>query len=262
LCRIVHQMLAKDPARRFATARDLLRELRRVQIEHFGHDWPEDLPGWESLAGEMPVDPRVALTQQLDGLMKTMTTVGPGRRGRAWFAAALVGALALGGLVAWCVAIPPSLLADARSAPPSMRKQSTVLRQWYFASQFGTEAAWKSVITYFPEKRDFTLRAEQQLALLYLHEGDFDRAMTIFEKLAALGDDEVELQALGLAGKCVVLSLRGQYRESAEVFAGLLPIRDRLTSEPLQKLVDRAEKKNDAELSQQTGTEWDNWFDE
>ena len=51
LCRIVHQMLAKDPARRFATARDLLRELRRVQIEHFGDDWPEDLPAWDSLAG-------------------------------------------------------------------------------------------------------------------------------------------------------------------------------------------------------------------
>ncbi len=45
LCRIVQQMLAKDPSRRPATARDLLRELRRVQIEHFGGDWPEDLPG-------------------------------------------------------------------------------------------------------------------------------------------------------------------------------------------------------------------------
>ena len=72
LCRIVHQMLAKDPSRRFATARDLLRELRRVQIEHFGDDWPEDLPAWDSLAAEMPPDPRVAATQQLDGLMKTM----------------------------------------------------------------------------------------------------------------------------------------------------------------------------------------------
>ena len=70
LCRIVHQMLAKDPTRRFATARELLRELRRVQMEHFGDDWPEDLPAWESLAAEMPADPRIALTEQLSGLMK------------------------------------------------------------------------------------------------------------------------------------------------------------------------------------------------
>ena len=54
LCRIVHQMLAKDPAQRFATGRELLRELRRVQMEHFGDDWPADLPAWESLAAEIP----------------------------------------------------------------------------------------------------------------------------------------------------------------------------------------------------------------
>ena len=57
LCRIVHQMLAKDPSRRFASARDLLRELRRVQTEHFGDDWPQDLPAWDSIAAEMPPDP-------------------------------------------------------------------------------------------------------------------------------------------------------------------------------------------------------------
>ena len=60
LCRIVHQMLAKDPAQRFATGRELLRELRRVQMEHFGDDWPADLPAWESLAAEIPPDPRIA----------------------------------------------------------------------------------------------------------------------------------------------------------------------------------------------------------
>ena len=70
LCRIVHQMLAKDPSRRFASARELLRELRRVQMEHFGDDWPDDLPAWDSIAAEMPPDPRIALTRQLDELMK------------------------------------------------------------------------------------------------------------------------------------------------------------------------------------------------
>ena len=63
LCRIVHQMLAKDPAERFATARDLLRELRRVQMEHFGGDWPEDLPAWDSLAAELPADQRIGADQ-------------------------------------------------------------------------------------------------------------------------------------------------------------------------------------------------------
>jgi len=35
-------------------------KLRRVQVEHFGDDWPEDLPAWDSIAAEMPPDPRVA----------------------------------------------------------------------------------------------------------------------------------------------------------------------------------------------------------
>jgi serine/threonine-protein kinase len=261
LCRIVHQMLAKDPSRRFATARELLRELRRVQIEHFGGDWPEDLPGWDSLAGEVPSDPRIALTEQLGGLMKTLAMSRPRRRPWGWFAASLVAAFAMGGAGAWCFAVPSSLLADAKTAASPIPKQSTVLRQWYVASQIGTEAAWKSVIEYFPRKEEFTLRAEQQLAMLYLHEGDFDRAMTLFDKLANQGTDAVELQAFGVAGQCVVLSRRGKYRESTEMFARLLPIRDKLSNEPLQKLVDSAEQKNDAHLDQQNAPDWENWFE-
>ena len=122
LCRIVHQMLAKDPSRRFATARELLRELRRVQIEHFGDDWPEDLPAWDSLAAEMPPDPRVAATQELAELMKTWPQTrpaaavgaggrGPGRRLSAGRRGRLV------------PASRSSLLADANSTDRSIPKQ-------------------------------------------------------------------------------------------------------------------------------------------
>ncbi len=97
--------------------------------------------------------------------------------------------------------------------------------------------------------------------MLYLHEGDFDRAMTIFDKLARLGADAVELQAFGLAGQCVVLSRRGKYRESAEVFAQFWPLHDKLSNESLQKLVDSAEKRNDSQLDQQNAPDWENWFE-
>jgi serine/threonine-protein kinase len=260
LCRIVEQMLAKEPSRRFATARDLLRELRRVQIEHFGSDWPEDLPGWDSLAAETAPDLRLELTEQLGGLMKTVALARPRRRRWAWLATALLVAFLTGGLAAWCFAVPSPLLAGAQ-ASASIPKQNTVLRQWYLASQIDTEAAWKSVIENFPKKEEFTLRAEQQLAMLYLHEGEFDRAMAICDKLAKLGADAVELQAFGLAGQCVILSRRGQYRQSAEALAQLLPKRDKLNNESLQKLVDAAEARNDAHLDQQNTPDWENWFE-
>ena len=106
LCRIVHQMLAKDPSRRFANARELLRELRRVQIEHFGDDWPEDLPAWDSLIAEMPPDPRVAATQELAELMLKMAQIRPSRRGRVLVAVGLVVAFLLGGTGAWYAGFP------------------------------------------------------------------------------------------------------------------------------------------------------------
>ena len=255
-------MLAKEPSQRFATARELSRELRRVQIEYFGDDWPEDLPALDSLAGEPPMDSRIAIARELDGLMKTMAIARRRRRSRAWLVAGLILAFAAGGAAAWLVAQPSSLLADAKEAAPVIPRQSSVLRQWYLASQSGTESAWQSVIDYFPEKRDFTLRAQQQLALIYLRDGDFNRAMPIFEKLANLGDDEQELRVFGLAGKCGVLSLRGKYRESADLLVQLLPLRDKLTSEPMRKLVENAVKKNRTGLGPQTAHEWDAWFEE
>jgi len=269
LCRIVHQMLAKDPSRRFATARDLLRELRRVQVEHFGDDWPEDLPAWDSIAAEMPPDPRVALTRQLDQLMKATHPRRSWRWRATCIAAGLIGALVVGGAAAWSLAPPSSLLAEAKAAAPAIPKQKNVLMQCYRASQINTEAAWQSVIDYFPEKEYFTLRAEQQLALIYLRKGEWDRAMSVFEKLANLNLDdpkiEAELKAFGLAGQCGVLSIRGKFEESNSILgqlSQLAPIGNNLTSEPMRKLLRFAINRNRTKLGQQAGREWDKWLEQ
>ena len=42
-CRIVHKMLAKDPKDRYADARELLRDLRALEIEGLSSDWPTEL---------------------------------------------------------------------------------------------------------------------------------------------------------------------------------------------------------------------------
>jgi len=82
LCRVVHKMLAKSPKDRYQSARELLRELRRLQLEQCGDNWPEDLPGWESVGFDLPDDPRISTARQLDGLMKTLALVRPRRRPR------------------------------------------------------------------------------------------------------------------------------------------------------------------------------------
>jgi len=262
LCRIVHRMLAKNPSERFDSARDLLRELRRVQMEHFGDNWPEDLPGWESLAAEMPDDPRVAATRRLDELMKSTTLMRPGRRRWGWLAAGLMAAFVIGGAAAWWLVVPLSLLADANPAPPKVPKESSVERQCYRASQLGTEAAWQSVLDYYPDKKSYALRAKQQLSLIFLRKEEYARAMAIFDELATLDDDQPELRAFGLTGQCGVLSLRGRCDESDAVLRRLWPIHDRLDNRQMKRLLQYAIERNRSKLGQQTAREWDRWLSE
>jgi hypothetical protein len=167
--------------------------------------------------------------------------------------------------LAYYAVVPSSLLAAAKAAPSPVRHERTALRQWLLASRSGTPAAWQSVIDYFPEKKDLALRAEQQLALIYLREGDFDRAMTIFEKLSKLGGDKEELRVFGLAGKCGVLSIKGQYGESAELLSQFSP--EQLTAEPMRSLVEHAIKRNRSkqglqESPTQVSPAWEKWFEE
>ena len=260
LCRVVHLMLAKEPERRLASARDLLRELRRVQVEHFGENWPEHLPAWDSLSAELPPDPRIALTQQLSQLMKAASPRRPSLVGQAWLAAAVLCALAGGG--AWPGSMLPARLLASAAAPTVIPREANVIRQVYRASQIGTEAAWQSVSTYFPESKYYTLRAREQLALIYFREGKLDQAMQIFEKLAHLSDDEAELRAFGLAGMYGVLSLRGKYDLCNAVLNQLLPVRDKLTSEPMQRLLNHAIDRNRSKISPQTAGQWDQWLKE
>ncbi|MGW8257235.1 MAG: serine/threonine-protein kinase [Thermoguttaceae bacterium] len=245
LCRLVHAMLVKDFDRRCASAREILRELRRLQIEHFGESWPEELPAWESITLESTGVSRTAATEKLDHLMKTAAArrVKGGTFLRLALPAAIV--FLLGMILAYFFNAQPYPLADAQAKIP---KQDSVLKQWYHATKSGSEAAWKSVIDYFPNKPYFALRAQEQLALLYIHEGRYEAAMQICETLANQSEIELELRAFGLAGESVILSLQDKYKESGNIIDEFLLISDSLTSPPMQRLVAQAIRRNHAHL--------------
>ena len=264
LCRMVHQMLAKDPAKRFESARDLLRELRRVQVEHFGDDWPEDLPSWDSLAAEIPADPRVALTRQLDGLMKSTTAARAAHWRTGWLAAGVAVAFAVGAAVAWRWVLPTPLLADAKSASSGIANLKNAERQYILACQLRTEAAWQSVIDYFPNNEVISCRARQQLAYVYLRKDDLDQAMAIFVDMAKLNSNnqklEEELHAFGLAGQCIVLSRLDKYEESNNLLGQLWNTRGQLTP-AMRGLLRTAVLNNSQGLTKEATQEWKKWFD-
>lgn len=261
LCRMVHRMLAKDPADRYQSARELLRDLRRLQQEHFSDDWPEDLPDWGSEGLELSSDSHAQRTKQLEGLMKTGAMKRTRTRGKRLLVAALAATFLIGGAVAWLIVRDGFLLADAQTMPPRIEQRETALQQYMSASRIGSEEAWRSVIEYFPD-RSFSRAAKQQLARIYLRQGNYADALKIFDELAAAGDIDPRLQAYGLAGRYGVLTLQGRFDESAEVLEELLPIRNDLKDAEMGEMLDYAIKKNQSKLDQRTSEQWEKWFRE
>ena len=214
VCRVVHKMLAKDLASRWQSPQELLRELRRVQQEHCpegGGDFGE----WAA-AASLPAGPRLEVTRQLAAVMTAAG--GETSRRRPWAAVAcLAAALAVGGGTARLVMRQEPLLVASDSGHVRIPRQSTALRQYFCASQIGSEEAWRSVIEYFPEKQSVVRRAKQQLARIALHQRNDAQAMALFDELAAFPDEDKEFRAFGLAGKVGLLTLQGKYEESAKV---------------------------------------------
>ena len=148
LCRVVHQMLAKDPEQRWRSSGELLRELYRIQVEYCPQATPEELASWGSVGMEPLTDPRLRAKRQLAEAMRDL----PRSRAVAWVAGCWPPAwrssfVAAGG-AAWCTMRPQLLTPPQHSEKSSIPHQDTEWRQWFQASRIGTEEAWKSVIDY------------------------------------------------------------------------------------------------------------------
>jgi eukaryotic-like serine/threonine-protein kinase len=252
-------MLAKSPEHRIQSAAELLRELHRLQAAHLGDSWPEELPGLEAGAAEITGVAQNEATRQLEAVMKTASQAVVDRpRWSLWIAGGIV-ALVAGAAIAYSVAREKPLLTEVEQSPPPPQKQETVVRQWYFALLVGTPEAWRSVIQYFPKETYWVNRAKQQLAMIYLRDEDYDRALEIFQELASLDDTEKELQAFGLAGESGILTMQGEYQKSAAMIDRLLPNIDKLDPR-MRKMVEYAMRTNRAKLGGPTPAQWQNWL--
>jgi serine/threonine-protein kinase len=256
LCRVVHKMLSKDPAARWQSPRELLRELRHLQQQYCA-EGGEESGVWESSAS-LPADPRLEASRQLAAVMRTAAM--PARPRRRWLLAlGLVAMFCAGGDLAWFTWRQEPLL-DVARGHVRVPRQPSALAQYYCASQIGTEEAWQSVLEYFPEKQSVVRRAKQQLARIYLQRKDYDQAMEIYDELAALTDADKEYRAWGLTGKVGVLTLQGKYAESAEVLDELWPLRGELRDEQMKKLLAVAIKENSLHLGPQNRRQFDRWL--
>ena len=100
LCRVVHQMLAKDPEQRWRSCGELLRELYRIQVEYCPQASPEELASWGSVGMEPLTDPRLRATASI-GRGDARLAPPRGRFGR-WMLAARHG-----GRRSWSAGVRP-----------------------------------------------------------------------------------------------------------------------------------------------------------
>jgi serine/threonine-protein kinase len=224
ICRIVHKLMAKAPEQRYASAADLLRELRTLQPadgdDGFAHD---SLAAIDiELNGQEYVG--VQATQQLQALMEKTHTIALRARQRHWkrAALALVGAALIGSALAYANR-PPDLLAPPKNQTRSrIAKLDNVKEQYLFAirSPVQSEAAYEAVMEYFPpesgggENFIYSLRAKQQLARLYRDQGEPAKASQIYDEFINLDPSETEFRVIGYLGLANIESAAGN-REAA-----------------------------------------------
>ena len=231
LCEIVHRMMAKAPADRYQTCRDLLRDLARVRDSLGGaagtippHTLQVEMVEAAPPRGDdFSFDSPKPCSSSNDATVATRPPPIPKspRRSMRWLVAGGVGSLVL----AACLGVGLSWK-DRRKAGPLPGSE-------------GVRPADASVVegVYLPSKREQALRVLvdqtldvpkgknpdkagfgncMDLGLLYLDRGRLDEAEKHFDRLAKL--DDASFLALGRAGKAIVLAVRNKAPESNKLF--------------------------------------------
>jgi serine/threonine-protein kinase len=213
LCGVVHKMLAKDPAQRYQTGKELLRDLARVRERLAGQTL---LVARASLAMD---DPPAAATSALPAGATTAPMPRPSRR-IAWLVALALSvalAAAAGGAAAWLrrptAETPPAPTAPGADATATDEDLLPVNDE---------EALRKLAEKHLHPANvgadvSVGLGLCLELGMLYLDQHRLDDAEKLFERLDAM-DKVRQYQLLGRLGRGIVLALHDRPTDSNQVF--------------------------------------------
>ncbi|MAR12674.1 MAG: hypothetical protein CL681_22260 [Blastopirellula sp.] len=223
LCRIVHKMLAKDPAQRYQHASELLVDLKALTLEDDNAEWNSVIREWRASEQAALTTSRVAVTQQLQQFMEDTP---PQRKNWVWAAPILVVCFGLGALLAWKNR-PKSVLQINPKA--NVTNMGTPRDQYFHASLVNTERAWKAVEKYYPAKTDpsnnpFVYASWNQLATLYRERGRTEDALQLYEQLVMLPEAENTFRAFGYAGQANIYFGMGQPKRWTQALSSLQSI--------------------------------------
>ncbi|MFN0020780.1 MAG: serine/threonine-protein kinase [Pirellulaceae bacterium] len=217
LCRIVHQMLAKNPQDRFQKPADILKELRTLTITGLGDDWQHDLAGWSTTEMVANGEGRTEATQMLATVLIEQKKLNA-QRARWWLAGlCLLLSVPLGAGAAY-LSLPQPLLLAAKPQSLDVPKQESAEQQYWYARLTPSEAAWQAVAGYYPPSSGpvnqlWSRRAARRLGEYYLEDDQLEKALRVFQELAGVEETAQEFQVAGLTGEAVVYDRRNQPEE-------------------------------------------------
>jgi serine/threonine-protein kinase len=248
LVRLVHRMMAKEPADRFEGPQELLVELKELAQAGARDGWALGPEHWSLVEWLSTDESRSAASTQLGEVLRRQTQLlVPRWSGRRWGWRLLLGLVC--GAVLGLVLRPQFLLQGSRWSP--IPKRDTPEAQLFHAKMNeGSEAAWRAVWEYFPEADAYLKQlAKQGLVRYYLFDAqDYHKALPIVEQLAEQSEADPQgessaLRAFALAAECICRQCLGQAREASEVQAKLTSdMRDvlRNTDSQLYELLQRS----------------------
>lgn len=226
LCRIVHRMMEKQPQNRYASAREMVRDLRTLPIAQDGDDasWTAELDQQSALEESVAAGLQSA-TRQLDTLMKTQAMVLRKRDSRLKpLVIGVLAAFVLGGAAAGVRAWrEPRILQPLDRARVPKRESAEAQLASALASALwpgpDTEERLKSVEFYYPNDKYHVDRARQELARYYWKQGRTDEASALFDQFAGMLNEDY--QAFGLAGQSLVHTKRGEFAQATDAISRL-----------------------------------------
>jgi serine/threonine-protein kinase len=219
LCRLVMKLMEKDPARRYQSASDMLRDLAKVRDAVQAAQTLAGAPG-----GLQVSTPAIAIDDTPPLAKAKKARSGPGLRDlfadarvrSRVVAAMLFGGLALGAAAGWSLR-PRDLLGEGARSPAALPalwmapewsevpKQPSAELQYRYAQvqapSGSREAAWLAVPGHFPQAHEWSARAYDQVARQLFRHRDAPRLRVLAAELDKLGRaHEKQLAAVATVG--------------------------------------------------------------
>jgi eukaryotic-like serine/threonine-protein kinase len=225
LCAIVHKMMAKDPAHRYQTGRELLRDLVLLRENLTGQTTMVSLEGLSVHLAPPPAS-SPALTQSREAA--TTTAVPHPRRIMlyALMGLSLAAALAVGAVAGWL------RRPTADAPPPSAAPNADAVEADDALLPVNDEEALRKMVDKYLHSADAGRNVSVglglclDLGLLYLEQHRLDDAEKLFDRLSGIHDVR-QYQTLGRLGGAMVLAFRDRAPESNQAF------RDIVAGDPL-----------------------------